>query len=53
MPSLWKEGMLMKSKHCICGKKIAHSIFYSYHLDDTIPHKSTIAASAKVGYCNI
>ena len=42
----------MKSKHCICGEKIAHSI-YSYPIDDTIPHKSTIAASAKVGYCNI
>ena len=36
----------MKSKHCIYGKKIAHSVFCSYHIDDTIPHKSTIAASA-------
>lgn len=34
----------MKSKHCTYGKKIAYSIFCSYHLDDTIAYKSTIAA---------
>ena len=34
----------MKSKHCICGEKIANSIFNSYRICDTIPHKSTIAA---------
>ena len=48
-----KGGMLMKSKHCTYGKKATYSDFCSYRLNDTIPHKSTIAASAKVGYCNI
>ena len=40
----------MKSKHCTYGEKVAYSAFYSYHSNDTIPHKSKIAASAKVGY---
>ena len=34
----------MKSKHCICGEKIAYSIFNSYRICDTVSHKSTIAA---------
>jgi len=40
----------MKSKHCIYGKKATFSDFCNYHSYDNIPHKSTIAASAKVGY---
>ena len=39
-----KGGMLMKSKHCTYGKKATCSDFCSYRLNDTIPHKSTIAA---------
>jgi len=39
-----KGGVLMKSKHCTYGKKAACSDFCSYHIDDTISHKSTIAA---------
>ena len=42
-----KGGMLMKSKHCIYGKKATCSTFYSYHFDDKVLHKSTIAAPTK------
>ncbi len=40
----------MKSKHDTYGKKADYSNFDSNHIDDTISHKSKIAASAKVGY---
>jgi len=41
----------MKSKHCTYGEKITLCNFNSYHFNDIISHKSTITASAKVGYC--
>ncbi len=35
----------MKSKHAATyGEKAAHSGFYNSHLNDTVSHKSTIAA---------
>lgn len=39
-----KGGMFMKSKHCTYGKKATRSDFCSHRLNDTILHKSTIAA---------
>ena len=39
-----KGGMLMKSKHCIYGKEVAHSTFNSICFDNTVSHKRTIAA---------
>lgn len=40
-----KGGMLMKSKHIATyGKKTAYRSFSSYHIDDNVFHKSTIAA---------
>ena len=42
----------MKSKHYANGKKIVVCNFRDYHFTDNFLHKSTIAASAKVGYCN-
>ena len=47
MLSLWKEGMLMKSKHCTYGEKITLCNFNNYHFNDIVPHKSTITASGK------
>lgn len=40
----------MKSKHCIYGKKAACSDFCSHHFNDTISHRSTIAASDTGSY---
>ena len=40
----------MKSKHCTDGKKAICSNFCSNHLNDTISHKSTIAASDTGSY---
>lgn len=52
MSESMKGGVLMKSKHIATyGKETIHDSFYSNHLNDAISHKSTIAASAKVGYC--
>ena len=34
----------MKSKHCTYGKEVAYSTFYSYHFNDNISDKRTIAA---------
>jgi len=42
-----KGGVLMKSKHCIYGKKAICSIFCSYRFVDNFFHKSRITASAK------
>lgn len=47
MLSLWKEGMLMKSKHCTYGEKITLCSFSNYHINDIVSHKSTITASGK------
>ena len=42
----------MKSKHfATYGKKTAYCSFCYRPCDDNFIHKSTIAASAKVGYC--
>ena len=46
-----KGGMLMKSKHCTYGKKIAFCNFYDYHFNDNIFRKRTIAASDTGSYC--
>ena len=40
----------MKSKHCTYGKKTICSDFGSYHFNDTILRKSTIAASGTGSY---
>ena len=42
-----KGGMLMKSKHCANGKKVAFGNFGSYHIFDSFLHKSRITASAQ------
>ena len=34
----------MKSKHCTYEEKVAYSTFCSYHFNDTVSHKRTIAA---------
>ena len=43
-----KGGMLMKSKHCTDGKKIAVCNFRDYHFIDSFFHKSKMTALAKV-----
>lgn len=43
-----KGGMLMKSKHCCYGKKIAFRNFRNYHFLDDFFHKSKMTALAKV-----
>ena len=43
-----KGGMLMKSKHCVNGKKIAVCNFRDYHFIDNFLHKSRMTALAKV-----
>lgn len=43
-----KGGMLMKSKHCVNGKKVAVCNFRDYHFIDNLFHKSRMTALAKV-----
>ncbi len=45
-----KGGMLMKSKNCTYGEKAAYSTFCSYHSNDNVSHKRTIAASGTGSY---
>ena len=41
-----KGGVLMKSKHCANGKKIAVRNFRDYHFTDNFLHKSRVTAIA-------
>ena len=38
----------MKSKHCTYGEKITLCSFGNHHINDIVPHKSTITATVQV-----